>query len=190
MEVYFFCSDFNITNQAITGSLSQLFKKKFGSISFILSTAFRSPNIDDIGKTFDSNPGYVTIPNPNLKPEYAYHGEVNLDYKVSRKIKIQNSIFYTYLDQAINLSNTMLNGIDSIIYDNTLSQVQMLSNEEYASVIGDQITIKYTPNEFISLKTTYTFLNSQSSSGNAIRHITPNFGGTTLLMNYKKLKIH
>lgn len=182
-------SDFNITNQAITGSLSQLFKKKFGSISFILSTAFRSPNIDDIGKTFDSNPGYVTIPNPNLKPEYAYHGEVNLDYKVSRKIKIQNSIFYTYLDQAINLSNTMLNGIDSIIYDNTLSRVQMLSNEEYASVIGDQITIKYTPNEFISLKTTYTFLNSQSSSGNAIRHITPNFGGTTLLMNYKKYNL-
>lgn len=187
--IYYPISDFNITNRAITGSVSQLFKKKFGSISFILSTAFRSPNIDDIGKIFDSNPGYVTIPNPKLKPEYAYHGEVNLDYKISRKIKIQNSIFYTYLDQAINLSNTLLNGVDSVLYDNTLSQVQMLSNDEYASVIGDQITIKYTPNEFISLKTTYTFLNSQSSSGNGIRHITPNFGGTTLLMNYKEYNL-
>ena len=67
-------SDFNITNRAITGSISQLVKKKFGSISFVLSTAFRSPNIDDIAKTFDSNPGFITIPNPNLKPEYAYHG--------------------------------------------------------------------------------------------------------------------
>lgn len=182
-------SDFNLTNQAITGSVSQLFKKRFGSISFILSTAFRSPNIDDIGKTFDSSPGFVTIPNPNLKPEYAYHSEVNLDYNISKKIKIQNSIFYTYLDQAISLSNTNLNGLDSILYDNLLSQVQILSNDQYASVVGNQITLKYIPNEFISLKTTYTVLSSQSSSGNAIRHITPNFGGTTLLMNYKKYNL-
>lgn len=62
----------------------------------------------------------------------------------------------------------------------------MLANEQFASVLGNQITLKYTPNEFISLKTTYTFLASESSSGNTIRHITPNFGGTTLMLNYKK----
>ena len=179
-------SNFNIINQAITGSISQLIKRRFGSISFILSTAFRSPNIDDIGKTFDSNPGFVTIPNPNLKPEYAYHAEANLDYNIFKNVKVQNSIFYTYLDQSISLSNTTLNGQDSILYDNSFSQVQMLANEQFASVLGNQITLKYTPNEFISLKTTYTFLASESSSGNAIRHITPNFGGTTLMLNYKK----
>ena len=179
-------SNFNIINQAITGSISQLIKRRFGSISFILSTAFRSPNIDDIGKTFDSNPGFVTIPNPNLKPEYAYHAEANLDYNIFKNVKVQNSIFYTYLDQSISLSNTTLNGQDSILYDNSFSQVQMLANEQFASVLGNQITLKYTPNEFISLKTTYTFLASESSSGNTIRHITPNFGGTTLMLNYKK----
>jgi hemoglobin/transferrin/lactoferrin receptor protein len=179
-------SNFNIINQAITGSISQLIKRRFGSISFILSTAFRSPNIDDIGKTFDSNPGFVTIPNPNLKPEYAYHAEANLDYNIFKNVKVQNSIFYTYLDQSISLSNTSLKGQDSILYDNSFSQVQMLANEQFASVLGNQITLKYTPNESISLKTTYTFLASESSSGNAIRHITPNFGGTTLMLNYKK----
>lgn len=179
-------SNFNIINQAITGSISQLIKRRFGSISFILSTAFRSPNIDDIGKTFDSNPGFVTIPNPNLKPEYAYHAEANLDYNIFKNVKVQNSIFYTYLDQSISLSNTTLKGQDSILYDNSFSQVQMLANEQFASVLGNQITLKYTPNESISLKTTYTFLASESSSGNAIRHITPNFGGTTLMLNYKK----
>ncbi|MDC3407244.1 TonB-dependent receptor [Bacteroidia bacterium] len=179
-------SNYNIINQAITGSISQLIKRRFGSISFILSTAFRSPNIDDIGKTFDSNPGFVTIPNPNLKPEYAYHAEANLDYNIFKNVKVQNSIFYTYLDQSISLSNTTLNGQDSILYDNSFSQVQMLANEQFASVLGNQITLKYTPNEFISLKTTYTFLASESSSGNTIRHITPNFGGITLMLNYKK----
>ena len=36
------------------------------------SSAFRAPNIDDIGKVFDSEPGSVVVPNENLKPEYAY----------------------------------------------------------------------------------------------------------------------
>jgi len=39
---------------------------------FNLSTAFRAPNIDDIGKVFDSEPGSVVVPNSNLKPEYAF----------------------------------------------------------------------------------------------------------------------
>ena len=40
------------------------------------STAFRAPNIDDVGKIFDSEPGSVVVPNANLKPEYAYGGEL------------------------------------------------------------------------------------------------------------------
>ena len=42
------------------------------------STAFRAPNLDDIGKVFDSEPGSVVVPNQNLKPEYAYGGELSL----------------------------------------------------------------------------------------------------------------
>ena len=48
-----------------------------------MTTAFRAPNIDDIGKIFESEPGLVVVPNGKLKPEYAYGGElgvtVNLD---------------------------------------------------------------------------------------------------------------
>ena len=40
------------------------------------SSAFRAPNIDDIGKVFDSEPGSVVVPNSNLDPEYAYGGEL------------------------------------------------------------------------------------------------------------------
>ena len=42
------------------------------------STAFRAPNVDDIGKVFDSEPGSVVVPNQNLRPEYAYGGELGL----------------------------------------------------------------------------------------------------------------
>ena len=37
---------------------------------------FRAPNIDDIGKVFDSEPGSVVVPNVHLKPEYAYSSDL------------------------------------------------------------------------------------------------------------------
>ena len=45
------------------------------------SSAFRAPNMDDIGKVFDSEPGSVVVPNNDLKPEYAYGGELGLKLK-------------------------------------------------------------------------------------------------------------
>ena len=47
---------------------------------FNISTAFRAPNIDDVGKVFDSEPGSVVVPNANLKPEYAYGGELGVTF--------------------------------------------------------------------------------------------------------------
>ncbi len=89
---------FNNTNEALTGSIGHIFKLKKGSISLVTSTAFRSPNIDDIAKVFDRNTGFVTVPNPDLAPEYAYNAEVNFNYLVLPKLKISTSIFYTYLE--------------------------------------------------------------------------------------------
>ncbi len=68
---------------------------------FNASTAFRAPNIDDIGKVFDSEPGSVVVPNQNLKPEYAYSGDLGLDLNFNDKVKIQLATYYTYLDNAL-----------------------------------------------------------------------------------------
>lgn len=180
---------FDLRNQAITGSISQLFKLKYGSVGVVFSSAFRAPNIDDIAKTFDSNPGFVTIPNAQLNPEYAYNAEINLKYLFLHKIKIQNSTFYTFLDQAISLDNAKLNGTDSIVYDSRLSQIQMLTNNDYATMIGNQFSMHYLINEQVSIKSSYTILSNISNSGAPIRHITPNFGGTTLYINYQHYKL-
>ena len=39
---------------------------------------FRAPNVDDMGKLFDSVDGCVTVPNPSLEPEYADNIEVGI----------------------------------------------------------------------------------------------------------------
>lgn len=170
----------DVQNQALTGSISQLFKIKKGSIGLITSTAFRSPNIDDISKVFDSNTGYVTIPNTLLKPEYAYNAEFKVDYKLSKNLRVNTSFFYTYLNNAIRLENSTLNGQDSIVYDHVLSQVQTLKNSDFAEIKGVQLMLQYAITKYLELKSNYTILQSGSNTSEPIRHITPNFGGTTL----------
>jgi len=180
---------FDIANQAVTGSLSHLFKLKKGTVGIVTSTAFRSPNIDDISKVFDSNTGYVTIPNVDIKPEYAYNGEINASYHFFDRLNLSTSLFYTYLDGAIGLENTTLNGRDSILFGSTMSQVQTLKNQDYATVYGLQVTLKYLLNDNITLNSSYTILESASSDDEPIRHITPNFGGSSLEYNKGKWNV-
>lgn len=44
------------------------------------------PNIDDIGKVFESAPGNVVVPNNQLKPEYAWNYEIGVQYNKPEKL--------------------------------------------------------------------------------------------------------
>ncbi|MBP6619807.1 MAG: TonB-dependent receptor, partial [Leadbetterella sp.] len=59
-------------NSSLTGNLGMVYtpfaKTKLGLIG---SSGFRSPNIDDLAKVFDSVAGSLIVPNPNIKPEYS-----------------------------------------------------------------------------------------------------------------------
>lgn len=181
--------NFDNNNQAITGSLSQLLNFAKGKIGVLVSTAFKSPNIDDIAKVFDSNPGYVTIPNPNLKPEYAYNGEVNGEYCFGDKVKLSASVFYTYLTNALSTASSTINGEDSIFYDGRLSKVQTLVNQDFAAVYGSQISVSFIVTKNLVLNSSYTLLKSEAGNNEPIRHITPNFGGTSLTYSLEKAKL-
>ena len=65
------------------------------------TTAFRAPNIDDIGKIFESEPGLIVVPNNDLKPEYAYGGELGVTVNLRESIIFDGSAYYTYLRQCI-----------------------------------------------------------------------------------------
>lgn len=171
---------FDNQNEAITGSLSHLWKLGKHHFGLVISTAFRSPNIDDISKVFDSNPGIVTVPNPNLKPEYAYNGELNYTVEAMDRIKINTSLFYTYLNNALALAPATLNGSTTVLYDDTLNRIQRLSNQDYALVYGAQLGVQVKFTNYLMLKSNYTLLSSSSSNDEPIRHITPNFGATSI----------
>ncbi|WP_248724748.1 TonB-dependent siderophore receptor [Seonamhaeicola sp. ML3] len=156
------------------------------------SSAFRAPNIDDIGKVFDSEPGAVVIPNEFLRPEYAYGGELGLKLDFNNKLVLDMSSYYTYLDNALVRRNYSLNGANEIIYDGELSTVQAIQNASKAWIYGFEVGLKMTISNYLNLTSQYSIIGGTEDAGAIevpIRHVAPNFGNTHLVWSNKSLKI-
>jgi hemoglobin/transferrin/lactoferrin receptor protein len=183
-----------LQKEALTGNLGWVFTpEESWTFHTNFATGFRAPNVDDIGKIFDSEPGTVLIPNPKLGAEYAYSGEINITKVISDRVLIDLTGYYTYLDQAIVRRDSRLNGQDSIIYDGLKSRVLSLQNIAAAKIYGLQAAIE------IRLSDNITFLNrlnyqkgiEESDNGEIFpsRHAPPMFGLSRLEYKDKKLKI-
>ena len=89
------------SNQALTWSVGGTYKiSEPLQIRSMISTAFRSPNIDDLAKV-RVNGGEITFPNINLKPERSSNVELTLSLKASKGLNISTTGFYTRLSDAI-----------------------------------------------------------------------------------------
>ena len=74
-------SEVNLNSEALTTTVSiKLRPSKRVQINTVLSSGFRNPNIDDIGKIRENN-GLLVVPNTFLKPEYAYNLDLGIDFR-------------------------------------------------------------------------------------------------------------
>lgn len=183
-----------VNHDAITGSLGIVYRPTDKwVISSNLATAFRSPNIDDIGKVFDSEPGSVVVPNPNLKPEYAYNADLSIAKIFGKAIKIDVTGFYTQLQNALVRRDYTLNGMDSIMYDGQLSQVQAIQNAAVANVFGVQagIEIKLPQGFLITFDFNVQIGEEELDDGSISpsRHAAPAFGVTRLSYSYQRVSL-
>ncbi|MDO5969198.1 TonB-dependent receptor [Flavivirga aquimarina] len=156
------------------------------------SSAFRAPNIDDIGKVFDSEPGSVVVPNENLKPEYAYGGELGLVLDFDKRVVLDMSTYYTYLDNALVRRDYSLNGNTEIVYDGELSNVQAIQNASKAWIYGFEIGLKAVLTNRMYLTSQYNIIGGTEEEDETevpIRHVAPNFGNTHLIWLSKSLKL-
>jgi hemoglobin/transferrin/lactoferrin receptor protein len=127
----------HISKGALTGSTGFVFNpSKRWTMSVNFSTGFRSPNVDDMGKVFDSEPGSVVVPNPSLGPEYAWNAEAGIARVFGDWLKADVSGYYTILENALVRRDYTLNGMDSIMYDGEMSRVQAIQNAARATVMG------------------------------------------------------
>jgi len=170
-----------INNGALTGSFGGVFRPTpRWVISTNFGTAFRSPNVDDVGKVFDSEPGSVVVPNPDLEAEYASNFDLGIAKIFGNAVKLDITGYYTLLQNALIRRNFQLNGQDSIMYDGTLSQVQAIQNASNAYVYGIQagLEIKFPAGFSFSSDINYQKGEEELDDGTTtpLRHAAPLFG--------------
>jgi hemoglobin/transferrin/lactoferrin receptor protein len=184
----------NINNGALTGSLGVVYRpEESWAINANFGTAFRAPNVDDVGKIFDSEPGAVTIPNPDLKAEYAYNWDIGVAKIINDRLKIDVTAYYTLLNNAMVRRDYQLNGQDSIIFDGVNSQVQAIQNAAVANVYGVQtgIELKLASGLNFSSDINYQMGEEELDDGSVSpsRHAAPIFGTTRLNFKTKGLLV-
>ncbi len=183
-----------VNNASVTGNAGVAYRP---SATWLIragvGTAFRSPNVDDLGKVFDSEPGAVTVPNPDLEAEYAYNADLGVAKVFGDFLKVELTGYYTVLENALVRRNFQLNGADSIVFSGELSQVQAIQNAAVANVYGLQGSVE------VKLPAGFSFssdINWQvgeeeldDGSTSASRHAAPWFGLSRLTYQSDRVQL-
>ncbi|HRJ30614.1 MAG TPA: TonB-dependent receptor [Cyclobacteriaceae bacterium] len=182
-----------LKNKQVTNSLGLIYSPTEKSKLFAnFSTGFRAPNVDDIGKVFDSQPGTVVVPNRNLKPETAFNYEIGAMVSVSKKFSFDAGVYYTAMDNAIARAPSTFNGQDSIDFDETLSRVVSLQNINDLYVYGIQAGIDWKVLDYLRLTSSFNYQKGKerdfaSGLNSPPTHVAPSFGSTQVIFNRKGL---
>lgn len=119
--------EINVNNNALNGSFHiSYYPNTKTKYNFSLSTGFRSPNVDDLGKIFNKD-GFITVPNVNLIPEYAYNSSLGLTK--------------TYLIRNENSLKVKWNGFGTLLNNMIIKDDFHLNNQPYLNWNGVQYAV-------------------------------------------------
>ena len=178
-----------LENGAFVGGIGLSWVRNiYNNWKFNINTAFRSPNIDDLAKVFDSEPGSVVVPNPDLKPERSFGLEFGGYFRTKNNVELDFSSYVTYLyNSFIRDDFTLSNGVSEIIYDGELSQIQALQNSSKSFIYGIEFGINMFLNKNFRMKSQHNLIAGYELDdlpfGMPVRHIPPNYGNFHLIYN-------
>jgi len=190
-------SEVNLNSKALTTTVSiKLRPSKRVQINTVLSSGFRNPNIDDIGKIRENN-GLLVVPNTFLKPEYAYNLDLGIDF---RSLNNTNYIslrgFSTIIsrhigrDEFIVFSDITTPDLSTIIYNG--EEVTTISNKNLGNRFIHGFSIdgfsKIMNNLKVDYGLTYTKGDNNDTYG-PLPSISPLFGSIALSYSKRGLNI-
>ncbi|WP_180335692.1 TonB-dependent receptor plug domain-containing protein [Labilibaculum filiforme] len=178
----------NLSSGALNGGIGISHLSNSGWLLKINATSgFRAPNIDDVAKVFDSEPGKVIVPNQNLKPETVYNFETNLSKNFSNLLFVDLNLFYSFLDQAMIRKDFSYNGQTSMLYDGEESTIQAIVNADNAKIWGGNFSTILKLSDHFSANSSITITNGEYKDGSPVRHVPPLFGNISLTYKGKFL---
>lgn len=181
--------EIKLNNGALTGNLGLVYQPGNGwKFNTLFSSGFRAPNVDDVGKVFDSEPGAVVVPNSEAKPEYSY----NFEYGFSRSIKDKFSFnfvnYFSFLRDALVRRPFTFNGQSQIEYDGVMSDVFAEQNVGQAHIWGASLYGQWNMPNGIVMSGSITYTEGEDSTNKEpLRHVPPIFGELGMGMTQGKL---
>lgn len=179
---------------APSGNVGLVFKPcQAFSTHLLLSTGFRAPNVDDMSKVFESGPGTLVVPNPDLNPEMVLGGEWGMDVMLAPNAHWTVTGFYSQLVNAIVVKEFQLDGQDSVLYDGAMSQVVAPQNIDAAYITGFSTGLYADFNQHFSFRSTVTatygrYIDTENDTIVPLDHIPPVFGQTGIVYHCKGLE--
>lgn len=181
-------------NGSVSGSLGLVYAPfKSWQLYVNGSTGFRAPNIDDMGKVFESVPGYLVVPNPGLKPEQVYNAEIGTVKTFGNFVRLDATFYYTWLFDAMVRKNSELNGDTTIRFLGNKSRIQAVQNVTKIQVFGVQAGIEFFY-KGVGLKSNISYQNGKEQAPDSLvyyplRHAAPTFGSAHLTYEHRKFKL-
>ncbi len=179
---------------ALNGSLGAVWRPgNDWQLNLHFASAFRAPNIDDIAKVFDSEPGRVIVPNPGLRPEYAYNAELGAVRSFSSKLRLALTGYYTLLRQVMVRKEFQFNGRDSILYDGLPSRVLALQNGGPGRIYGIEFRFEAALLRGLNWNSSFNWQRGYENdpltgAKQYLRHVPPAFGVSRLSYRYRHLR--
>jgi hemoglobin/transferrin/lactoferrin receptor protein len=174
--------DITQNSSALTGNIGFIIlPKNQWKITVVLSTGFRTPNVDDMGKVFESGNGTLIIPNPNLKPEKTTNVELGITKVIVAKYRFAGSVWYTNYYNALTTDFSTINGSPEILYGGILSKVVTVVNKNKSYVWGISANTDAAITDKLSFSSTINYTYGRIIEGEAnypLDHIAPLFGKT------------
>lgn len=162
------------------------------------ATGFRAPNVDDLSKVFETVKGTATtlgtviIPNPDLKPEYAYNAEFGISKVFMNSIKVEGIAYATLVQNTITSGPAKYNGSDTIWYDGAKALVQSNKNADKGSyILGYNVNISADVTNYFSIISTLNFTYGRiktDSTDYPLDHVPPVFGQTRFQLKLNNFK--
>ena len=161
-------------------------------ISLLASTGFRAPNVDDMGKVFESGDGSLLVPNTGLKPESTTNFETSVSKTFDKRVTFDLNGYYTLYTNALSVDDFQFTGQDSIAFDGSMSKVVALTNKREAYLYGasGQFTAHFDDHFTLRSGLTFTYARIRTdSTDQPLDHIPPVYGRTGLEFQANKLRM-
>ncbi len=153
-------------------------------LSAQVSTGFRTPNVDDLAKIFESGNGNFIVPNAELKPERTLNYELGINARPAKNISFRANGWYTDYTNVLTTDRSTYQGSSTILYDGVQSNVITTVNKNKAFLYGYSLDVNISFLQHFEIQSAYnyTYGRIKEQTNYPLDHIPPAFGKTGLEM--------